>query len=104
MFRRSNTTDPQGASLDFSLFELKGSWESHEGAPAIRIYRNAERKDGCYYLELTYGEGVVYQLPIKKYWGDVRYFDLYGFVGLAYDAERDVLQLSSFGDYYRSQV
>lgn len=31
-----------------------------------------------------------------------RYFDLYGYVALAYDAGREVLQLSAYGDYYRA--
>lgn len=34
--------------------------------------------------------------------GGIRYFDLYGRVGLAYDAGREVLQLSAYGDYYRA--
>ena len=32
--------------------------------------------------------------PVRKYWGGIRYFDLYGYVALAYDAGREVLQLS----------
>ena len=42
-------------------------------------------------------------LPIKKYWDGIRYFDLYGFVGMAYDAARDILRLSFYGDYYRAE-
>ena len=32
--------------------------------------------------------------PVRKYWGGIRYFDLYGDVALAYDVGREVLQLS----------
>ena len=32
---------------------------------------------------------------MRKYWGGIRYFDLYGYVALAYDAGREVLQLSA---------
>ena len=41
-------------------------------------------------------------LPIRKYWDNIRYFNFCGFVGIAYDAERDVLRLSLYGDYYRT--
>lgn len=90
--------DPMTAYLDFRLFDVVGIWESREGAPRIRIYC----KNGRYYLELAYNRMTRFVLPIRKYWGGIRYFDLYGFVGLAYDAERDVLQLSVYGSYYRT--
>lgn len=101
MYRRCIGSDPLAASLDFSLGDVAGAWVSHEGAPRIRIYRNRERRAGGYYLELSYGGRERFVVPIRRYWGNIRYFNLYGFVGLAYDAERDVLQLSSYGDYYR---
>ncbi|KAA6319932.1 hypothetical protein EZS27_030228, partial [termite gut metagenome] len=31
----------------------------------------------------------------------IRYFDLFGRVGIAYDGERDVLLLSVYGEYIR---
>ncbi len=94
--------DPMTAYLDFRLCDVVGTWESREGAPCIRIYRDDTRKSGGYYLELAYDCRTRFVLPIRKYWGGIRYFDLYGFVGLAYDAERDVLQLSAYGNYYRT--
>ena len=90
------------AYLDFRLCDVVGTWESREGAPRIRIYRNSSRKGGGYRLELAYDRRTRFVLPIRKYWGGIRYFDLYGFVGLAYDAECDVLQLSAYGSYYRT--
>lgn len=97
MYRRC-IEDPITAHFDFRLFDVVGTWESREGAPRIRIYC----KNGGYYLELAYNRRTRFVLPIRKYWGGIRYFDLYGFVGLAYDAERDVLQLSAYGNYYRT--
>lgn len=94
--------DPMTAYLDFRLCDVVGTWESREGAPRIRIYRNSSRKCGGYRLELAYDHRTRFALPIRKYWGGIRYFDLYGFIGLAYDAERDVLQLSAYGNYYRT--
>lgn len=104
MYHRIIGSDPLAAALDFPLYEIVGEWVSHEGAPGIRIYRNLTRKGGGYYVEITYPDGARFNLPIKRYWSNVRYFDLNGFVGLAYDAEDDVLQLSVFGNYYRPEV
>lgn len=94
--------DPMAGRLEFRLCDVVGIWESREGAPRVRIFRNRTRKGGGYYLELSYSERTSFVLPIRKYWDNIRYFDLYGFVGLAYDAERDVLQLSAYGNYYRT--
>lgn len=67
----------------------------------MRIYRNTARRHGGYHLEFAYDGKTVFRRPIKKYNCGMRYFDLYGFVGLAYDSPRDVLSLSVYGDYYR---
>ena len=101
MYRLTKAGDPFAELLDFRLRDVAGEWESLEGAPRIRIYRNPDRKSGGFYIELSYNADAVFRLPIKKYWGGIRYFDLYGLVALAYDASCEVLQLSVFGDYYR---
>ena len=104
MYHRIIGSDPMNeGQLDFRICDVAGRWQSREGAPRIRIYRNRTRKGGGYYVEFSYDGKHLFHLPVKMYWGGIRYFDLYGFVGLAYDAERDVLQLSSYGDYYRSE-
>jgi hypothetical protein len=70
----------------------------------VRIFQSRRSRSGGYYVEFTYRTGHTYRRPIKKWWcWSVRYFNLYGFVGLAYDPERDVLQLSHYGDYYRAK-
>lgn len=101
MYRRY-IGDPMATLFDFSLSDAVGTWESREGAPRVRIYRNSTRKGGGYRLELAYDRTARFVLPIRKYWGGIWYFDLYGFVGMVYDAERDVLQLSAYGTYYRA--
>jgi hypothetical protein len=104
MYRRSEGSDSSGCNLtDFSLWEIKGRWVSREGSPDVRIFRNRGCRNGGYHLELTYRTGNTYRRPIKRWFGNVRYFDLYGFVGLAYDPRRDVLSLSEYGDYYRAE-
>lgn len=103
MFRKSTGTEPVAASwLGFAVREITGSWVSEEGAPSVRIFRNRTRTNGGLYMELTYNNPqAVFSSPIKERFG-VRYFDLFGLVGLAYDAERDVLLLSAYGEYHRA--
>jgi hypothetical protein len=104
MYRKREGSDPAGDYLtDFSLWDIKGRWVSHEGSPDVRILRNNGGQSGNYHLELIYRTGNSYRRPIKKHVRNFRYFDLYGFVGLAYDSGRDVLQLSHYGDYYRAE-
>lgn len=100
MYRRC-IEDPMTAYLDFRLRDVVGTWKSLEGAPHIKIYRDSTRKGDGYYLELAYDHRTRFVRTIRRYGRYIRYFDLYGFVGLAYDAEHDVLQLSAYGDYYR---
>lgn len=103
MFRTGNGTDPQAAPwLDFPLRDITGRWVSPEGVPTVRIFRNGVRKNGGLWLELTYNNPqVVYSRPVKNVSG-LRYFDLYGRVGIACDEERDVLLLSIYGEYIRA--
>ena len=95
-------SDPTAARLDFALYEVAGEWESRSGSPRVRIYRNPGRRGGGFYVEVSYKDGTRFSRPVRKYWGGIRYFDLYGYVALAYDAGREVLQLSAYGDYYRA--
>ncbi len=92
-----------GPELDFSLWEVKGSWVSREGAPSVRIYRDTGRRNGGYWVEFAYSDTTVFRRLIKKGICGLRYFDLYGSVGMAYDPRRDTLQLSAYGDYYRAE-
>lgn len=103
MYSKSTGTEaPALAWLNFDLGDITGTWESREGAPPLRIFRNDARKGGCLYLEMTYKKPqAVYACPIRACFG-IRYFDLYGRVGIAYDAGRDVLLLSAYGEYVRA--
>ena len=103
MFRSIIGADPQAESwLDFSLRDITGRWISSEGAPSVRIFRNETRKNGGLWLELIYNNPqAVYARPVKGVFG-VRYFDLYGRVGIAYNGEQDRLLLSAYGEYFRA--
>ncbi len=103
MYSTKNGNNPVGLQLNFSLWEVKGSWISREGAPSIRIYRDTSRRNGGYWMEFAYDERAVFHRLIKRDMRGLRYFDLYGFIGMAYDPRRDMLQLSAYGDYYRAE-
>lgn len=100
MYRESIGADLPAANMEFAFDTIVGRWKSMERVPDVRVYRSAERKNGGFFLEFAYKGGDVFRRPLKQYYG-IRYFNLYGFIGLAYDAENDVLQISGYGDYYR---
>lgn len=101
MYSINNGNDLLGPTLDFPLWEVKGCWVSREGAPSVRIYRDTRYWNGGYYVEFAYDENTVFYRLIKKGIRNFRYFDLYGPVVLAYDARRDTLRLSAYGEYFR---
>lgn len=102
MYRDSTGTDylPE-VEMGFSLRDIAGRWQSMGGAPDIRIYRSDERKNGGFFMKFAYKGGDIFHRPIRQYYG-IRYFNLYGFISLAYDAENEVLHLSGYGNYYRA--
>jgi hypothetical protein len=101
MYRKATGADPLTERwLDFTVRDIMGTWVSREGMPKVRVYRNTARKGGGYWMELTYNPQAVFTRPIIRLF-DVRYFDLYGRIGIAYDAERDKLLLSHYGEYER---
>ena len=88
--------------LSFSLSEVTGRWRSRSGAPDVTIYRNEGRKGGGYRVEFAYDAKTVVRRSVKQGWG-LRYYDLYGWIRMNYDNERDVLTLAGYGDYYREE-
>lgn len=103
MYRKCIGSDPTAARLDFALYEVAGEWESRSGSPRVLPgFASTATRDGGFYVEVSYKDGTRFSRPVRKYWGGIRYFDLYGYVALAYDAGREVLQLSAYGDYYRA--
>ena len=102
MFRSSIGTKSEAERwLDFSLRDITGSWVSTDGAPLVRIYRTKGK--GEYRLVFTYNNPqAVYSRPIREV-DHIRYFCLFGRIGIAYDAERDMLLLSAYGEYRRAE-
>ncbi|MDU1892133.1 MAG: DUF3876 domain-containing protein [Dysgonomonas sp.] len=103
MFSKCNISDPCAVHLGFDLWEITGRWVSPDGMPAVTVYRNTSRKRGGIRLCLTYNNPqVVCDCTVYCVFGQY-YIDLYGRIGIAYDREREMLLLSSFGEYVRAQ-
>lgn len=67
--------------------------------PQVHIYRT-----GVYHhrIKFSYDLHTVFNCHLWHR-GGVTYFYLYGHIRLSYDAERDVLTLSDYGDYRRAE-
>ena len=102
MYSETTGTNPLGAKTEFALEDITGRWKSREGAPDIRIYKKNERKDGCFFMEFAFKTGELFRCRIKKNQG-IRYVNLYGVMSLFYNVDKDVLQLSAYGKYYRAE-
>lgn len=101
MYRKCIGSDPTAARLDFALYEVAGEWESRSGSP--RFASTATRDAGAAVFTWRCPTRTGHASPVREeVLGGIRYFDLYGYVALAYDAGREVLQLSAYGDYYRA--
>lgn len=90
---------PAAAESEFSFREICGRWRSPDGSPDLRIYFTGKRN---FRVEFTYGPGVVFRRPIRRLWRKA-YFLLYGRIELSYNPHRDVLTLSDYGEYVRSE-
>jgi len=98
MYRNNSiVTDPSAARTHFSLGEVCGRWVSLCGSPDVRIVFTGT----CYRLEFSYDPDTVFTCPLRQRWG-ITFFYLYGRIPISYDAERDVLTLSAYGEYFRA--
>ena len=101
MARKSIKTERIYGRAQFAIPDVVGRWKSREGSPEVRIFQKPEYNGKGFFIEFTYGSGVVFKRPLLILFGKI-YFDLFGHICLAYDADRDVLQLSGYGDYFRA--
>lgn len=101
--RNKSTSDPLKRRQYFLLEEIRGKWVSCGGdrsrMPQVHIYRT-----GVYHhrIKFSYDLHTVFNCHLWHRWS-VTYFYLYGRIRLSYDAERDVLTLSDYGDYRRAE-
>ena len=101
--RNRSMSDPLKNQQYFLLEEIRGRWVSCGGdrsrMPDVHIYRT-----GVYHhrIKFSYDPQTVFNCQLCHQWG-VTSFYLYGRIQLSYDAERDILTLSDYGDYYRAE-
>ncbi|EKU88336.1 DUF3876 domain-containing protein [Bacteroides oleiciplenus] len=87
----------------FNLFSIVGTWESVNLNPTVIIYRN----DKEYLLSIIYVSETTKQASPATY--EIRQDDSQYFISIAskrlyvdYDSVKDVLSISSLGDYLRN--
>ena len=80
----------------FPLREICGRWESLCGSPSIRIYHDGSR----FRLQFIYKHDTAFTVPLIQCRGCI-FFNFYGMINIAYDSERDMLLLTTEGEYRR---
>jgi hypothetical protein len=99
MYRKKSSKSESFAEQSyFSFREVIGRWVSIPGSPAVCIFFTGMRRR----LEFSYDTRTVFICSLRRQRG-VTFFNLYGRIEITYDAERDVLLLSDYGEYVREQ-
>lgn len=80
----------------FPLREICGTWESLCGSPDLKIFHDGSR----FRLQFMYKHNAAFTVPLHQCWG-ITFFDFYGMIKIAYDDERDLLLLTTEGEYKR---
>lgn len=80
----------------FRMADVLGRWKSPSGSPEVLVVR---RGNG-YRITYSYRTGVSITTRIFRY-GGTAFFNLYGWIAIYYDPLRDILTLSTEGNYYR---
>lgn len=96
--RRKNSKPlpaPQ-ADASFPLRNICGRWESLCGSPDLKIYHDGSR----FRLRFTYKHDAAFTVPLYQSRG-ITFFCFFGTIRIAYDDERDVLSLTTEGEYQR---
>lgn len=99
--RNNSQSNPLRNQQYFMLEDIRGKWESCSGdrsrMPKLHIYLSGKFH---HRVEFSYNPQTVFNCPLWHRWG-IASFYLYGRIRLSYDAERDILHLSEYGDYTR---
>ena len=80
----------------FPLREICGTWESLCGSPGIKIHHDGSR----FRLQFIYKHDAAFTVPLTQSWG-ITFFYFYGMIRIAYDDRRDMLLLTTEGEYKR---
>lgn len=93
---RKEYISAQPVDNNFRMADLQGHWKSSFGSPEVIVVFNGNG----YWITYSYSTGVSITTRIFRYGGTV-FFNLYGWIAIYYDPLRDVLTLSTEGNYYR---
>ena len=80
----------------FPLREVCGTWVSLCGSPGIKIFHDGSR----FRLQFSYKQDAAFTVPLCQSWG-ITFFYFYGMMQITYDDERDLLLLTTEGEYKR---
>ncbi len=80
----------------FPLRDICGTWVSLCGSPGIKIFHDGSR----FRLQFSYKHDAAFTVPLQQSWG-ITFFYFYGMIKIAYDDERDMLLLTTEGEYQR---
>ena len=97
---KGKSSKPYPASQMCTLFPLRdicGKWESLYGSPGINIYYDGNR----FRLQFIYKQDTAFTVPLFQC-GECTFFKFYGTIHIAYDDERDLLLLTTEGEYKRA--
>lgn len=79
------------------LCDICGTWVSLCGSPDLKIYHDGSR----FRLQFSYKHNAAFTVPLYQDRG-IPFFDFYGMIHIAYDDERDVILLTTEGEYKRA--
>ena len=80
----------------FPIHDICGTWVSLCGSPDLKIFRDGSR----FRLQFSYKQDTAFTVPLRRNQG-ITFFDFYGEIEIAYDDERDLLLLTTEGEYQR---
>lgn len=78
------------------LRNICGTWVSLCGSPKLKIYHDGSR----FRLQFSYKHDTAFTVPLCQSWG-ITFFYFYGMIKITYDDERDMLLLTTEGEYKR---
>ncbi len=80
----------------FLLRDICGTWESLYGSPNIKIYHDGIR----FRLQFIYKQDTAFTFCLSLCWGII-FFYFHELIKITYDDERDILLLTTEGEYRR---
>ncbi len=94
--KRSKPEKAPQLRTSFPIREICGTWVSLCGSPGLKIYYDGSR----FRLQFSYKHDTTFTVSLCQSWG-ITFFYFYGMIRIAYDDERDLLLLTTEGEYKR---